>query len=293
MLTPEIVKVLSDLATLIFVISCMLDVGLSLSFKQILNPLKDINLVVRALLANFVLVPLLGFLLKTIIPLDASLGIGLVLLATAAGAPVLPMLAKVAKADVAFSVGLMVLLTVVTVIYVPVMLPVLLPGVSVDPIDIARSLVILMLIPLSIGLSVKARYENIAAFWQPHMAQASSISMVALIVLMLGQNIGNVIGSIGSGAILTAIVFTFLALAIGYFLGPSATTLPVMGLGTAQRNFAAAIVVATRNFGDDPDVLTMILLTAVLMLVILMPAAGEFGKSSPKNDVETGLSLKK
>jgi len=167
----ELIAVLSNLATLIFVISSMLALGLSLTVQQILNPLKDINLVVRALLANFVLVPALAFLLKTIIPLEPSLGIGLILLATAAGAPFLPKLAQAAKADVAFSVGLMVLLMVVTVIYIPVVLPLLLPGVSVNPADIARSLIILMLIPLGIGLLVKARYGEIAATWQPHMAR--------------------------------------------------------------------------------------------------------------------------
>ena len=274
----ELIAVLSNLATLIFVISSMLALGLSLTVQQILNPLKDINLVVRALLANFVLVPALAFLLKTIIPLEPSLGIGLILLATAAGAPFLPKLSQAAKADVAFGVGLMVLLMVVTVVYVPIVLPLLLPGVSVNPADIARSLIILMLIPLGIGLLVKARYGDIAATWQPHMAQASSISLLAVFVLMLVLNFDTMIGAIGSGAIITAVLFILLSLAIGYLLGPSATTRPVMGLGTAQRNIAAAMVVATGNFGDDPNVLTMILVGALLMLVILMPTAAELGK---------------
>ena len=276
----NVIQVLANLATLIFVISSMLALGLSLTIQQILDPLKDVNLVARALLANFVLVPLLAFLLKTVIPLDASLGIGLMLLATAAGAPFLPKLAQAAKADVAFSVGLMVLLMVVTVVYVPVVLPLLLPGVSVNPLDIARSLIILMLMPLAIGLVVKARYEDIAASLQPSMAQAASLSLLAVFVLMLVLNFETMIGAIGSGAIITAIVFILLSLAIAYGLGPSSTTRPVLGLGTAQRNIAAAMVVATGNFSDDPNVLTMILVGALLMLVILMPIAGEMGKQT-------------
>jgi BASS family bile acid:Na+ symporter len=51
-----------------------------------------------------------------------------------------------------------------------------------------------------------------------------------------------------------------------------------MSLGSAQRNITAAMVVATGNFSDDPNVLTMILVGALLMLVILMPLAGELGK---------------
>jgi predicted Na+-dependent transporter len=278
----DTIQVLANLATLIFVISSMLALGLNLTVQQILSPLKDVNLVGRALLANFVIIPLLAFLLKTVIPLDPSLGIGLILLATAAGAPFLPKLAQAAKADVAFSVGLMVLLMVVTVVYVPIVLPLLLPGVSVNPVEIAKSLVILMLLPLAIALFVKARYEDIATVWLPHMSQASSLSLMAVFVLMLVLNFETMMGAIGSGAIITAILFILMALVMGYGLGPSAATRPVMGLGAAQRNIAAAMVVATGNFSDDPNVLTMILVGALLMLVILMPAAGELGKRSRK-----------
>ena len=281
---PEIITTLSNLATLIFVISSMLALGLSLTLAQILHPLKDVNLVVRSLAANFVLVPLIAFGLKSVMGLDPSLGVGLILLATAAGAPFLPKLAQVAKADVAFSVGLLVLLMVVTVIYIPIVLPLLLPGVSVNPVEIGRSLVVLMLIPLAIGLGVKARYEDVAASWQPHMAQAASISLVAVFVLMLGLNFQTMLGAIGSGAIMAAILFIGLSLVVGYGLGPASATRPVLGLGTAQRNIAAAMVVATGNFSDDPNVLTMILVGALLMLVILMPIAGEVGKRAPASD---------
>jgi BASS family bile acid:Na+ symporter len=282
----ELLTVLSNLATLVFVISSMLALGLSLTVKQILDPLKDVGLVLRALGANFVLVPLVAYVLKTIIPLDPSLGIGLILLATAAGAPFLPKLAQAAKADVAFSVGLMVLLMVVTVVYVPVVLPLLLPGVSVNPADIARSLIILMLIPLAIGLLINARYGNIARGLQPNMAQASSTSLIAVFVLMLVLNFETMVGAIGSGAIIAALLFIVISLAIGYVLGPTTSTRPVMGLGTAQRNIAAAMVVATGNFADDPNVLTMILVGALLMLVILMPVAGELGKRGRPIEVE-------
>lgn len=68
-----------------------------------------------------------------VIPLDEPIRIGLILLATAAGAPFLPKLAEVAKGSTAFSMGLMVLLMVVTIIYLPIVLPLLLGGVQVNP----------------------------------------------------------------------------------------------------------------------------------------------------------------
>ena len=49
-----------------------------------------------------------------------------------------------------------------------------------------------------------------------------------------------------------------------------------MGLGTAQRNISAALVVAAQNF--TTDVITYLLVLAIIGLVVLMPAAGEIGK---------------
>jgi BASS family bile acid:Na+ symporter len=277
----EAIQVLADLSTLVFVVTSMLSLGLSLTLPQILNPLKDIGLVLRVLLANFVLVPLVAYLLKTVIPLDPSLGIGLILLATAAGAAFLPKLAQISKSNVPLSVGLMALLMVVSVFYVPVVLPLLLPGVDVNPVEIARSLIILMLVPLAIGLFVYARYEDMANSLQPYMAQASSTSLVMVLVLMLVVNIQSVLSTVGSGALLAALLLIAASLAIGYGLGGRSRDVQVVSaLGTAQRNVAAAMVVATGNFKDDPKVLTMILVGSLFMLIILMPLAGEVGRKA-------------
>ena len=272
----EIIQVLSNIFTLVFVVGSMLALGLSLTMQQITGPLRDVNLVVRVLLANFVLVPLLAYLINLVIPMDEPLSIGLILLATAAGAPFLPKLVQMAKGEVATGVGLMVLLMVTTVIYVPLVLPLLLPGVSVNPLDIASSLVVLMLIPLGIGLFIKARYPETAAGLQPTFAQAANVGLLGLVVTMLLLNWRTVLGTVGSGAILAALIFVVLSFVIGYFLAP-ATTRSTLGLGTAQRNIAAAMVVAADNF-TDPNVLIMVLVGAILMMALLLPAAGELGK---------------
>ncbi|MEJ2263372.1 MAG: bile acid:sodium symporter [Anaerolineales bacterium] len=272
----EIIQVLSNIFTLVFVVSSMLALGLSLTMQQITGPLRDVNLVVRVLLANFILVPLVAYLINLVIPMDEPLSIGLILLATAAGAPFLPKLVQMAKGEVATGVGLMVLLMVTTVIYVPLVLPLLLPGVSVNPLDIASSLVVLMLIPLGIGLFIKARYPETAAGLQPTFAQAANVGLLGLVVTMLLLNWRTVLGTVGSGAILAALIFVVLSFVIGYFLAP-ATTRSTLGLGTAQRNIAAAMVVAGDNF-TDPNVLIMVLVGAILMMALLLPAAGELGK---------------
>jgi len=258
---------------LVFVVSSVLAVGLSLTVSEILAPLGRGKLVALALLANFVLMPLAALVIARVLRLDQPLGIALLLLGAAAGAPFLPKLASIAKANLAFSVGLMVLLMVLTVAYMPLVLPLLIRGVSVDPMNIARSLLLLMLLPLAIGLGVKARFEKVAQRVQPPINGVSSLSLAFLIVLMLATNIQNVISLIGTRGILASILFLLVGAGVGWLLGgPGLGTKGVLALGTAQRNIAAALVVSGQNF-DDPKVLVMVVAVAVVGFLILMPLA--------------------
>ena len=54
-------KAIAKLAGLLFVVTSMLAMGLNLTMAQIVQPLKNVRLVILALLANFVLVPLLAY----------------------------------------------------------------------------------------------------------------------------------------------------------------------------------------------------------------------------------------
>ena len=273
----EFFVAIAQISGLLYVVSSMLAMGLSLTVTQIMEPLKNVRLVVLALLANFVLVPLLAYAITLVIPLEQSLEVGVIVLATAAGAPFLPKLVQGAKGNVAFGVGLMVLLMVVTIIYLPIVLPLLLPGVSVNPWDIAKSLIVLMLVPLAIGLLMKSHSPDAAAHWQPVMAKISSLGLLVLLVVGLGLNISNIIDLIGTGGILALLLFIIGSFLIGFLLGgrdPGDRS--VMGLGTAQRNVSAAIVVAAQNFSGT-NTLSFVLVAAILLLLLLLPTAKRLG----------------
>jgi predicted Na+-dependent transporter len=273
----EILETLAQLSVLVFVIGSMFSLGLSLTMKQIVDPLKNVRMVILALVANFILVPILAYVLALIFNLDESLQTGLILLSTAAGAPFLPKLVDVAKGNIPFSVGLMVLLMVVTIIYLPLVLPLLLSGVQVSPWDIAQSLIVMMLIPLAVGLFIKARYEEAAGKMQPTFGMAANIALLTLTVLGLVLNFSGMIALVGTFGILAGIIFILVSLVVGYLLGGSDDrNKSVMGLGTAQRNISAALVVAAQNF--SVDVITYLMVIAIIGLVVLMPAAGELGK---------------
>src|SRR5947209_4478803 len=267
----ELLSKAATVAMLTFVVSSMLAMGAGLTASQISEPLRNARLVVLALLANFVLMPTGAVVLAKALRLDEPFGIGLLLLGCAAGAPFLPKLAELARGNLAFAVGAMVLLMVVTVGYLPVVLPLLLPGVTVDPWKIARSLVFLMLLPLAGGLALKARYGDVAAQVKPVLDWISNLSLILLVLLITAANIDKVLQVFGTRGILAGLLFIALGLGIGWLLGGSdASTKRVMALGTGQRNIAAALVVASQSF-SDPKVVVMVIVVAIVGLIVLMP----------------------
>lgn len=283
-----------QVSLLVFVVSSMLAMGFSLTVPAILAPLRNLKLVLLALAVNFVAVPIAAWGIQQVMNLDQDIYTGLIILATAAGAPFLPKLAGAAKGSEAFSVGLMVLLMITTIIYMPIVLPLLLSGVTINPWDIAKSLIVLMLVPLAIGLLTKARWSSIADGLQPHMAQASSVALLFLLAGGIILEWSDIVGLLGTGGFIALIVFFLISLVMGYFVGGSDPGIrSVMGLGTAQRNVSAAMVVGAQNFADKPSVISTIIVGALVGLVILLPVAGELGKrmgsgsSSEKSSTST------
>jgi BASS family bile acid:Na+ symporter len=271
--------------TFVFVASSMLALGLNLTVGQVLAPLRNIKLVCLALLANFVLMPFGAFGIEKLLRLDQSLGVGLVLLGTAAGAPFLPKLAQIAKTDLAFAVALMVLLMIVTIGYMPLVLPLLIEGASVDPVKIARSLVLLMLLPLAVGLAMKASYQVAAARVKPVLDRVSNLSLILLTVLIWVTNFDKVLAIFGTRGILAGVLFTVLALGAGHLLGgPSGDSRRVLALGTAQRNIAAALLVGEQTF-SDPKVVVMVIVVADVGLIILLLFARRLANQKQRTGV--------
>ncbi|MGB9928499.1 MAG: bile acid:sodium symporter family protein [Methanosarcina sp.] len=275
------IQTIGVLAAVIFVVTSMLGMGFSLTIDQIITPLRNTKLVLLALAANFIVAPLLALIIVWIFPLREGLAIGLLLLGTSAGAPFLPKLSQLARGDTGFSVGLMVLLMVGTIIYVPIVLP-LIAGVTINPWEIAKTLIILTLFPLAISLFIRARYEEVAKSLIPIMAQATNLSILVLLVAFFVIYISDLLRIVGSLAIIAATVFVLVSFTISYFLGGSTgRTRRVVALGTAQRDLSTALAIATLNFAN-PDVMIMIIVMAMVSLTLLMVMGGELGKRAKK-----------
>jgi BASS family bile acid:Na+ symporter len=161
----------------------------------------------------------------------------------------------------------------------PLALPLLIPGLAAEPWTLLRPLLFTMLLPLAVGMVVKGRSERWAAQLQPPVAKVSNVSMVLAVALLIGLNFEAMLGTFGTGAVAVGVVFVALSLGVGYLLGgPAPGTRSVLGLGTGQRNVAAALVIATQNFADQPGVVVMLLVTTLAGLVVLVFAARRFAR---------------
>ena len=109
------------------------------------------------------------------------------------------------------------------------------------------------------------------------MNKIGSLGILILLVVGLGLNLANVISLIGTRGFLALLLFIFGSLLIGFAVGgrdPGVRT--VMGLGTAQRNVSAAILITLTNFAGT-NAVPYVLVAAILLPLILISVARWLG----------------
>lgn len=276
----ETLTQLTRLIALVFLLSSMSGIGLGLTVREISAPLRDVPFVARALLANFILAPLLAIGIARALNLEPSFATGLLLLGLGAGAPFMPKVVGLAKGNLALAVALMVMSMAGTTVLMPIALPMLIEGAEVDPVRIALFLVVLLLLPLIAGLVLKSRRPALAARLRPVLERVSSLALVVMLILILGIHFQSVLRLFGTGAIGAAVLFSGLTALAGWGLGgrnPAQKT--VLCLGTGLRNIPAALVVSVQNF-QDPNVPVMVLVTTLVGMLLLVPFARHLGKQA-------------
>lgn len=257
----------------VFVVTSMLNVGLTQHPSRLIRHLSNGAFLLRMVLLNFIVVPALMIAATQLVDLDPVYESGLLLFSLAAGAPFLIKLADLSDSDIALATTVMLVLMVGTVLYLPLMLPQVVEGVTVDAWAIVANLLQLMILPLVIGMLLLQFTDNFVAVVQPWVARISNISLYVLIIAIV---IGYLPAMTDPGlwqAIGVGLIVLLLGLFLGWTMGDGHDHLQdVGGLGTAQRNTAAALIVAQSNF-EDPRVLVLITLLNTLGIVMLIMAA--------------------
>jgi len=213
--------------------------------------------------------------------LEPDLEAGLLIFSLCAGAAFLIKLTQTAEHEVSPGAALMTLLMTVTVIYVPIALPLFLSGLQVNAGAIAATLVLQLLLPIALGMLFVQLEPESAAKLRPAIGRLSNVALNTLIAATLVGYFPNMLAIIGTGAILVGLLYLLVAFVTGYLMGAGKDHLQnVGGLATAQRNTAAAMIIAVQNFSNYPDVLVIITIVNTLGIVMLTFIAKRLSRTS-------------
>jgi BASS family bile acid:Na+ symporter len=110
------------------------------------------------------------------------------------------------------------------------------------------------------------------------MGFVANVSGVVVLVLIVVLNLRSVLRLFGTGAIFAGLIFVVLSVFAGWlFGGPDRGIRDALGLGTGLRNVAVALLIGAKSF-NDPRVNVMVVVTALVGLFVLLPAARVFGR---------------
>jgi BASS family bile acid:Na+ symporter len=285
----EMLADLLNLSVVVFAVASMLSVGLTYTLRQIVGPLREVRLVALGLVVNFALVPAWAVVVTWLLQLDEPYRVGILLVSAAAGAPFLVKLVAMADGDVALAGSLLVLLLPVTVLYMPVVVPLIAADVDVSALAIATPLVLTNLLPLAVGIVVLAVLPSVAVRVRAALGPVSTVALVALVVLTVATYAGDLIDVLGRRAIVAALLLIAGAFVLGFALGAPDHHKDELGLATAQRNVAAATVVATQAIGD-PDTIVTVVVASTVSMAVLFPLTTQLRKRFGETAVQARVN---
>jgi BASS family bile acid:Na+ symporter len=281
-------KDLANIALPVFVVSTMFNVGLTQKLSQVLEYLRNRGFFIRMLVANFIAAPLTMIVVTKILDFAAPLEAGLIVFSVCAGAPFLIKLTLTSEHDLALGAAVMLVLVIGTVVVAPLLLPVMLEGINVDAWEVTQSLFLQLILPIIVGMLLVQFLTDPARRIQPFVARAGNYTLYLVIIATLIGYAPSLWDIVKTGALLVGLGFVLVCFGYGYLAGSGKDHLQdVGGLGTAQRNTAASMVIALQNFTNS-DVFVMITLVNTLGIVLLIVLAQALKKDN--GSVEFGMS---
>lgn len=264
----------SQLALPVFIFSTMANIGMTQDPKRIVKYWRDWPFYLKMLSANFVAAPATMWLLLKIWPQPTEYAAGLAVFSMCAGAPFLIKLTSTSKHDLALGAATMMLLVLGTIVIVPILLPLLMPRLSVDARALVWTLVMQLLLPMVLGGLLAKLLPRISKAIQPWAAWISNIALNLVLVSTIIGYLPDMPDIVRSGALVLGLAFILVAFGIGYLAGWGSDALEdIGGLATAQRNTAAAMLIAVSSF-TNPTVFVLITLVNAAGIAVLLIVAG-------------------
>ncbi len=220
----------------------MFGMGLTLKpndFRILFSHPKDVLI---GTVAQFLIMPLLAFLLVKAFSLTPELAVGVILVGTCPGGTSSNVMTYLAKGDVALSVGI----TSASTILAPVMTPLLTyvyagKTVDVNMLSMFLSIIQVVLLPIAIGFAVNRFFSRFAEKAIDVLPLVSTLAIVAIVGAVVSANAARLMGC---GLLILVIVV--LHNLLGYALGYAAAKL--LKMDTTKRR-AVAIEVGMQNSG--------------------------------------------
>ena len=228
----------------------MFGMGLTLQaddFRVVFSRPKDI---IIGCLAQFTVMPLLAWLLAKVFALDEALTVGVVLVGCCPGGTASNVITYLAKGDLALSVGM----TGVSTLLAPVLTPLLvllLAGqtVHVDVVGMLLSILWVVILPIAAGLLVKRLWPRQTAVATDYLPALSTLAICAIVLIVIAANATKLLSS-GLLVILVVMLHNVGGLAVGYAIGA------LLGMSAAKRK-AVSIEVGMQNSGLASSLATL------------------------------------
>jgi BASS family bile acid:Na+ symporter len=228
----------------------MFGMGLTLQaddFRVVFSRPKDI---IIGCLAQFTVMPLLAWLLAKVFALDEALTVGVVLVGCCPGGTASNVITYLAKGDLALSVGM----TGVSTLLAPVLTPLLvllLAGktVTVDVVGMLLSILWVVILPIAAGLLVKRLWPRQTTVATDYLPALSTLAICAIVLIVIAANATKLMSS-GLIVILVVMLHNIGGLAVGYAIGA------LLGMSAAKRK-AVSIEVGMQNSGLASSLATL------------------------------------
>jgi bile acid:Na+ symporter, BASS family len=254
-----------------FVAVVMFSIGLRVSGGELLDVLRNRALFMRTLLANCVLIPVIGFLLVRIFPLTPDASIGILLLAAIPGTPIALQFTRRARTRLAFAAAMTFVLSLVSLAMTPLAIEVMpqMAQRSERPIlHLLASIVLYIALPLCAGLWVARRAPKIA----PRLVLPLGILATVVFVFLMWETRlvrRQAFDAIrGRGTILAMLLLLLLSMLIGWLIGgPDPESRRVLATSTSMRSVIVVLYVARYCFPG-----TSVYMVPIVYLSLMVPA---------------------
>jgi BASS family bile acid:Na+ symporter len=273
------------ITVVIFTVANLAAMGLELNLRDALKTLRSAHAIGLILLWGWVVGPALAWLIIRVLPLAEAHAAGLLLISLAPTAPFFPMMVRQARGDMSFAGAFMLLSTIGTVLFLPLLAPLLIKGLTVDAWSLAKPLIFMVLLPLLIGGAIRVFAPNAAEKLFPVVKKIGGIFLLIVLTFTLvlyGRDMLSTVGSFAPGAqVLFFVAITAMSYKIHFGLEQPQRS--AMALGMCTRNIAAVFAAFFGITNPPPGLFVMVVLVVPLAAIVAFAAARLFARSAPNN----------